>query len=114
LKTAASGVGHGEEEEPFATVRRANLRRREESALNEKTQSVKVIVHATRTSRGEHPRDVFDEDEVRSALDDDAAGVGPEVSLVARSLAIASDAVRLAGDTANEEIHRSTPLAARK
>jgi len=77
LNTAASGVGQAEEEEPFPAVRRADFRRCEQSALNVVTQSVKVIVHATRTSRGEHTADVLNEDRWRAALDEDASCVCP-------------------------------------
>jgi hypothetical protein len=75
LNTAASGVGHAEEEEPFSAVRRADFRRREQSALNPVTQSLKVIVHATRTSAGEHTADVLNKDRWRPALDEYSSGV---------------------------------------
>lgn len=60
----------------------------------------------------EHPFDVFDEDEPRAGLDDDAAGWPPKVPLVLFAELLARDGVRLARDAANEAIHDSTPRAA--
>jgi hypothetical protein len=61
---------------------------------------------------GEHSRHVFQEDPFGFCIPDNAGCIGPEVALVCGSLPLAGDAVRLARDTAHDEIHRSTPRPA--
>lgn len=112
FETKAFGVGHREDEQALALVRRADFRRREESALNLEAQSVKVSPNALGAARREHPADVLNEDEPGARLDDDAAGRAPEVSVVVSAEALAGEAVRLARDAANDSIHEATPWAA--
>nr|WP_244520025.1 hypothetical protein [Sinorhizobium glycinis] len=73
---------------------------------------MKVSPDTFRTARRQHPTDVLDEDEPGARLDDDAAGVGPKVTLVFFPEALSGKAVRLARDAANEAVHCATPCAA--
>ncbi|WP_246676234.1 hypothetical protein [Mesorhizobium sp. B2-3-2] len=96
---------------------RADFRRREQSSLNRKTQLEKVSTNSFRASdvvipRREHAADVFDEDEPRAGLDDDAAGRRPEIALVEASPLFAGKTMTLARDAANEAVHASTPAEA--
>nr|WP_287202670.1 hypothetical protein [Mesorhizobium sp.] len=113
----ASGVGHAEDEDALALVARADFCRREQSALNRETQLAKVSPNSFRASdvvipRREHAADVFDEDEPRSGLDDDATGRRPEVALVEAASLLSGKGVRLARDAANEAVNAATPSAA--
>ncbi|KRB26304.1 hypothetical protein ASE05_10375 [Mesorhizobium sp. Root172] len=110
--TNASGVGHAEYEKPFAFVARADFRRREQSALNRKAQSVKVSPYALRATAGEHAADVFDEDEPSSRLDEDPPRRAPQVALVLFAKPLAGKAVWLTRDAANEAVNAATPRAA--
>jgi hypothetical protein len=105
-------VGHCEDEQAFALVRRADFFRREESSLNLETQSVKVSPDAFRPAGREHTCDVFDDDEPRARLDDDAPRRRPEVALVVLAEALSGQGMRLARDAANDAIHETTPLSA--
>lgn len=112
LKSLAVGVGHAEDEEPLALMARTDLRRREKSDLDREAKSAKVSPYALRPAAGEHPADVFDEDEPGPGLDDDAPRRAPEVALVFLGEALAGEAVRLARDAANEAVNAATPCAA--
>jgi hypothetical protein len=60
----------------------------------------------------EHAADVFDEHEPSPGLDDDAARCAPQIPLVETPSLPAGNTVRLARDTTNEAVHRSTPRLA--
>lgn len=107
-------VGHSEDEDAFAVVARADLRRCEQSSLNREAQSAKVSPDAFGTARRKHAADVFDDDEPAAGLHDNAPGVGPEIPLVVLAEPLSGKAVRLARDSANEAIHEATPWAAVK
>jgi len=98
-------------------MRRANLRRREQSALNREAQAAKVSPYPLGASdfvspRREHASDILDEDEPRPSLGDDAPCRAPQVSLVEAASLAPGQAVRLARDAANEAIHKATPRPA--
>ncbi|MER9912825.1 hypothetical protein NKJ71_19555 [Mesorhizobium sp. M0050] len=98
---------------------RANFRRRKQSSRNVETQSLKVTPDSecARIEAGlrrEHAFDVFDEDEPRAGLDDNAPGIGPKVAIVSATKTPAGGAVRLARDATNEAVHASTPAEAIK
>ena len=112
MKTCASGVGHCEDEEPLAFVRRANLRRAEESTLDREAQSAKVSPNAFRAARGEHAADVLEEEEPGAGLDEDAPRGAPQVALVGRAEPLSGEAVRLARYAANDAVHAAAPRAA--
>jgi len=95
----------------------ADFRRREQSALNREAQLAKVSPNPFGSSdfvipRREHAADVFDENEPRPRLHDDAAGRRPQVAPVEASLFSAGERVRLARDAANKAVHASTPAPA--
>jgi hypothetical protein len=115
--TDASGVGQPEDEDAFALVRRADLRRAEQSCLNREAQLAKVSPYPLGSSdfvspRREHAGDVLDEDEPRPGAGDDAPRVAPEVAFVEAAALAAGEAVRLARDAANEAINEAAPWAA--
>jgi hypothetical protein len=115
----ARGVGQvvvlavGEDEEPFALVRRADFRRREEACR-------KAVAHADQPSgdfgeaEAEMMGDIFEEDEGRFALADDAGDMRPEVARVVRAPALACDGERLARIARSDDVHRAAPRAAVK
>jgi hypothetical protein len=110
-------VMDAEDEEPFALVRRADFRRREQSDLNRETKLAKVSPNPFGSSDfvspgREHAADVFDEAEPCAGLHDDAPGVGPEVALIEAAALAPGKAVRLARDAANDAVHRATPSSA--
>ena len=55
------------------------------------------------------PCHVFKEDDPGTNLANDSPEVGPKITLVGGSPSLPGDAVGLAGDTAKDEIHASTP-----
>jgi cytochrome c1 len=112
--TAASGVGHPEDEEAFSFVRRTNFRRAEEAALNRKAHALKVSVDAFGATAGEHPADVLDEDPPCARLDDDPARGAPEISFVFLAETLPGNAMGLTRDSANDAVHASTKASARE
>lgn len=113
----ARGVGQlvaladSEDEEPFAFVGRADLRRREEACR-------KFVAHADHScgdfgeAEAEMMGDIFEEDEGRLDLADDAGDMRPEVARVIRTPALARDGERLARIARSDDVHRATPRAA--
>lgn len=93
-------------------MREANFRRAEEAARNRAAQAVKVSSYPFGAAFGEHPADVLNEDAPRAAGDPDAAGWAPQVSLVVSPEALSGEAVGLAGDAPNDEIHDATEASA--
>lgn len=101
-----------EDEQPLAAMARTNLFRAEESCLNRETQLVKVSPNPLRPTGREHAGDVFDDAAPCAGLDENAAERAPQVARVVSSEPFAGEAVRLARDAANDEIHLSTPPSA--
>lgn len=101
-----------EDEEPLALMARADLRRREKSDLDRETKLSQLSPNPLGSARREHAADILDEDEPGAGLDDDAAGRPPEIALVKLGEALASEAVRLARDAANEAVQAAAPSAA--
>nr|WP_264194528.1 hypothetical protein [Acuticoccus sediminis] len=110
-------MSHSEDEDALALMRRANFRRREQSALNREAHPPKVSPNPFGSSdvvspRREHAADVLDEDEPWTGLGDDPARRSPEVSFVEAALLSPGDAVRLARDAPNDAIHEAAPWSA--
>lgn len=114
----ARGVGHraisramGEDEEPFPAMGRADFRRRKQSCR-------KAVAHVDQISgdlgksEAEMMGDVFEEDERRPALTDDARNVGPEMPRIGRPLPPARDGEGLARIARKDDVHCATPRAA--
>lgn len=95
-------------------MRRANLRRSEEAALNREAQALKVSPDPFRPPRREHPADVLDENPPCAGLHDDPPRGAPQVALVVAPEALSGEAVRLARDAANDAIHKAAPASASK
>lgn len=95
----------------------ADFRRADENDLTSERHCGQVTSHACRARNlafrsDKHAGDVFDPDEPRTGTCDDASGVRPEVALVVSALALAGIAVGLAGDAANDAIHKAAPRSA--
>jgi hypothetical protein len=113
----ARGVGQlvalavGEDEEPLAPMGRTDFRRREEACR-------KAVAHADQSAgdfgeaEAEMMGDIFEEDEGRLDLADDAGDMGPEVARVVRAPALARDRERLARIARSDDVHRAAPRAA--
>lgn len=69
-------------------------------------------MNALGASARQHAADVFDKHAPRAGLHDNSASFGPEISLVVFPKFFTGEAVWLARDSANDEIHDSTPWAA--
>ena len=113
----ARGVGqvvplaYGEDEEPFAFMGRAGLRRREEACR-------KLVAHADQScgdfgeAEAEMMGDILEEDEGWLDLADDPGDMRPEVARVVRPPALARDGERLARIARSDDVHRAAPRAA--
>lgn len=113
----ARGVGQlvpfadGEDEETFALVGRADLRRREEACR-------KLVAHADQScgdfgeAEAEMMGDILEEHEGRLDLGNDAGDMRPEVTRVVHAPALARDGERLARIARSDEVHRAAPWAA--
>ncbi len=113
----ARGVGQfavrsvREDEEPLALVGRTDFRRREEARR-------KAVAHADQSSgdfgeaEAEMMGDIFEEDEGRLDLANDARDMWPEVARVVRAPALARDGERLARIARSDDVHRAAPRAA--
>ena len=113
----ARGVGQlvvfadGEDEQPFAPVRCADFRRREEACR-------KAVAHADQScgdfgeAEAEMMGDILEEDEGRLDLADDPGDMRPEMAWVCRAPALARDGERLARIARSDDVHRAAPRAA--
>jgi len=102
-----------EDEEPLAPMGRTDFRRREEACR-------KAVAHADQSvgdfgeAEAEMMGDIFEEDEGRLDLINDAGDMRPEVPRVVRAPALACDGERLARIARSDDVHRAAPLAAVK
>ncbi len=113
----ARGVGQlvsltdGKDEQSFALVGRADLRRSEEACR-------KLVAHADQSAgdfgeaEAEMMGDILEEHEGRLDLADDAGNMRPEVARVIRTPALARDGERLARIARSDDVHRAAPRAA--
>lgn len=113
----ARGVGQfvsladREDEQPLALVGRADFRRSEEARR-------KAVAHADQScgdfgeAEAEMMGDIFEEDEGRLDLADDARDMRPEMARVVRAPALARDRERLARIARSDDVHRAAPRAA--
>ncbi len=113
----ARGVGQlvalavGEDEEPLAPMGRTDFRRREEACR-------KAVAHADQSAgdfgeaEAEMMGDIFEEDEGRLDLADDAGHMRPEVARVIRAPPLARNGEWLAWIARSDDVHRAAPWAA--
>ena len=100
-----------EDEQPLALVGRTDFRRSEEACR-------KAVAHADqssgdfRESEAEMMGDVFEEDERRLDLSDDAGDMRPEVAWIFGTEAFARDGERLARIARSDDVHSIAPRAA--
>ena len=113
----ARGVGQlvsladGEDEETFASVGRADFRRREEACRKPVAQTDQAAGDFGE-AEAEMMGDILEEDEGRFDLADDAGDMGPEVARIVRAPALARDGEWLARIARSDDIHRAAPWAA--
>ena len=113
----ARGVGQfvsepmGKNEEPFPPMRRTDFRRSEEARR-------KPVAHADQScgdfgkTEAQMMGDVFEEDERRFDLSDDAGNMGPEMSWILSAETLACQRERLARISRREDVHCAAPRAA--
>ena len=113
----ARGVGQfvpfpdGKDEQAFATVGRADFRRRKQSCR-------KTVAHADQSAgdfgeaEAEMMGDIFEKDEGRLNLADDPGDMRPEVAWILRAPTLARDGERLARIARSDDVHRAAPRAA--
>ena len=102
------GVGHGEDEEAFASVRRADFLRCNECCRNRVAHALKVSGDFTE-SEGQMAADVLEEAPARLEISDPGSDGGPEVAGVVLAPACSGIGERLARVAANEAIHEAAP-----
>ena len=112
-ESCAVAVGHSEHEEPFPSVRRANVGRAETRPLRIEPERGQIPENGSEavSNDGWH---VLQEDEPRSHVANDAEDKGPEPSLVFESALRSSDAEWLARKPGSDEIHAATEEFARE
>ena len=98
----------GEDEEPLAPMRRADFLRCEEACRKPVAQADQVSGDLGK-AEAEMMGDVFEEDEGRPDLANDAGDVGPEVPRVGRPQPPAGDRERLARIARNDDVHAAAP-----
>jgi hypothetical protein len=113
----ARGVGQfvsladGEDEQSFALVGRADLRRCEEACR-------KLVAHADQSAgdfgkaEAQMMGDILEKDERRLDFTDDPRDMRPEVARIVRAPALARDRERLARIARSDDVHRAAPRAA--
>ena len=106
---AASFVSsEGEDEDSLSLVRRSDIGRSEHTPFRIEPERGKVGKNVGEPKRNV-PCDVLEESQAGSRLGEDASDLGPQMSLVGISESFACLAERLAGVSACDEIHASTP-----
>ncbi len=110
LSSFATGVG--QDEEPFALVRGANFRRREEPFRDPVAKAFEVWANNVPVSKPKVSPHVFEEAPSWLALSDDSRDRRPEVAGVVDSEPLAGNGEGLAGITANDSRNAATPRSA--
>lgn len=105
-------VAVGQDEEPFALVRGADLRRREEAFRDAVAKALEVGANNVEVSEPKVSAHVLEEAPIWLTLSDDSGDGRPEVAGVSGSEPLAGHAERLAGVSANDASHLSTPRLA--
>lgn len=113
LPEQVRGVGQptGEDEQPFASMGSADLRRRGHSLRNDETQALQLLSDLAITEV-EMIGDVLQENRSRPAFADDAGDVGPEMAGIVGAALASGDAERLARIARKHEVHCATPRSA--
>jgi hypothetical protein len=92
-------------------VRCADFLRCKEACRNEVAHAEKLFSDVTE-AESQMVADVFEKAELRSDFPNNPSDIWPEVTWVVSASLFTSDRPRLAGITANDAIHSSTPRAA--
>lgn len=107
----AFGVGHGEDEQPLAAMRSADLRRREQSFRNPETHSFQVAADLA-ISEVEVVGNVLQENKSGLALANDAGDVRPQVPGIVSAAPFSCNRKWLARIPRQQDVHRATPWSA--
>lgn len=102
-------VGVGQNPKPFSSVRRSNVIRSQHAPLRIVPRRGQLSENGSKVGVSKETWDVLQEAESRSYLANDPDSVGPHISLVLISAALAGDGERLARESRSDNIHRSTP-----
>ena len=102
----------GQDEEPFALVRGADFRRREEAFRDAVAKAFEVGANNVEVSEPKVSAHVLEEAPIWLALSDDSGDGRPEMAGVRGSEPLAGHAERLAGISTNDSSHLATPRAA--
>jgi hypothetical protein len=112
-KLAFDAAAVGQDEKPFAKVSRADFLRAKDSFRNRVTSSSKLSAYLL-VANAEVVLDVFEEDDFRLDLADDAEDVRPEVPRIFRAAPLSGDAERLAGIAGSDDMNAAAPRPAVK
>jgi hypothetical protein len=93
----------GQDEDPLALVRRADLCRREQARRRRVAQSAKLSQDGLE-AEGDVPGDVFEEDPFGAAFADDPGDIRPEVAGIVGPAALSRRAEGLAGVSGKDRI----------
>lgn len=104
----------GQEEDAVSPVRGADVARAKHAPLRiepKAGQRFENVSESCAVIDAEQPADILEEEPLGPAFGEDALDVGPEPPLIVAPKSLAGDAVALAGDSRNDEIHRSAQRA---
>jgi hypothetical protein len=104
LPSPRVGVGHRDDEEPLAPVRRADVAGPEETSVAEVSKPFEVVDNLVQSTRHER-RHVFDHDGTRSELSDDAREFAPESrARASEARAVSCQRDILAGESPTKDV----------
>ena len=107
-----SALAVGQDEEPFALVRGADFRRREEAFRDPVAKAFEVWANNVPVSKPKVASHVLEEAPTWLTLSDDSRDARPEVPRVCGPEPFASNGEGLAGITSNDAIHLAAPASA--
>jgi hypothetical protein len=106
-------VGVGQNEQPFADVRPADLCRRDDASCNAIAQALKVAGDVL-DAEGQMAGDILEKAPLRRDLADDPRDLGPEVARIVPAAPLSGKGEGLAGITGKDAMNAATPRAAVK
>jgi hypothetical protein len=107
---ASDAVGVGQNEQPLPNVRRARFSRCEHARCDRVTHAAKLGIDSGE-AQAEVSLDIFEEDEPRLDLSDDAGDLGPEVSGILFTSPVPCLAEGLTGIAGRDEMNAAAPRA---
>lgn len=104
------GVGHGQDKETLAFVRRTDFFRCNETRRNIIAQAFQFLGNGVESEAKMSP-DVFEEHERRTDFFDHATNFGPQMARIVCSTTLTGDTKWLARVSRSDDIHDTTPGA---